>query len=158
MEPIVNKTAYLLTILTEESAEILKEFLFLEFDNSKEIKDRIQQESFELIAVSELLEKEGVLLKNIVNYKTIVNDYEFKIELTNLIYFISKSIRFSLKDKHPELNNSNQVELSKIIISIEQYIFTKYNLSLYLIESIKEDKKNKVNKFFDYSLKKGMIL
>jgi len=156
MDPRVNESAYLLSVLTEEASEVVKEICIGVNLSSKEVND-FYQESFELIAVADML-RDMDILDNDLDFVSIRNISELNLELLNLMYFVSKSIRFSLNDKHPELKETNKIYLSKIILAIEEFIIKNSSFSLSIIDSIKRGKIEKVKKYMKYSEEIGTLI
>jgi len=156
MEPKLNLSAYLLSILTEESSEIIKEIFINKTKNIFFNKDFIK-ETIDLIAIIDMLETNNIIEYNTQKYN-IENIFDFKIELTNLIYIISKSLRFSLNDINPETKIKNNDQLNLTCSKIYNFIIENININEEEISLMKKEKINKVEKFIKYSKEKGTLI
>jgi len=156
MEPKLNLSAYLLSILTEESSEIIKEIFINKTNNIFFNKDFIK-ETIDLIAIIDMLKTNNIVMYNTQKYD-IENIFDFKIELTNLIYIISKSLRFSLNDINPETKIKNNDQLNLTCSKIYTFILENININKKEIKLMKKEKINKVEKFINYSKEKGTLI
>jgi hypothetical protein len=134
----------LLITLSEECTEVLETMI-----NPSSVED-FNLEINDLIAVSELLEQYKVFnILPLINLELTSN--QLQIELLKLQYFISKSLRFGLKDNHPDTGINNETEILKVLQIIKSASIESLNTDRI------EKKKTKVLKYLNYSISINIV-
>jgi len=143
--PKTNLSAQLLIILNEESSEVLKDILF---DNC------FMQESYELLAVFSMLETiiKPLSPEPFYSGSTLKR---FNLDILNLQYFISKSLRFGILDSAPGSDKTNLEEIQLVMDRISFFIFERFGRETYL--EVSSAKIEKVDKFLIYSRENGSL-
>ena len=153
MHTEINETAYYLTLLFEKTSEVLSESL-----------QNINIQFLDLIFLKEILEDKEIIYKDIIAQDKIMNIYDFRLALTDLIFTCSKCLRFSLDNEDPNNGIENKKYLSMLCAEIESFFNSKtyrlhtYNLSKEETELRKKEKKEKIDKHMKISIKNGSLV